>query len=110
MSANADAQPEFPSEVPEPIGNALDGFVPDSVDSSSFTPTPPGAEAPQRGWWGRKDTESRGTAEQSVLQFDPVFYGFGVPHGNGQPVLLIPGFLAADASLSVVGGWLFCLG
>jgi pimeloyl-ACP methyl ester carboxylesterase len=110
MSANADAQPEFSSEVPESVGHALDGFVPDSVDSSSFTPTPPGAEAPQRRWWGRHVSEFRWTAELSVLPFDPVFYGLGVPHGNGKPVLLIPGFLAADASLSVMGGWLFRLG
>lgn len=110
MSADAGPQPEFSSELPEPIGQALDGLVPESVDSSSFTPTPPGAEAPQRRWWGRHISEFRWTAELSVLPFDPVFYGIGVPHGNGRPVLLIPGFLAADASLSVMAGWLFRLG
>lgn len=107
MSAEADA---FPSEVPEPIGTVLDDYLPDSVVESSFTPTPPGAEEPQRRWWGRHISEFRWTAELATLTLDPAFYGLGVPHGNGQPVLLIPGFLAADASLSVMGGWLFRLG
>jgi pimeloyl-ACP methyl ester carboxylesterase len=101
---------DFPSEVPGPVGTALDEYVPDSVMGSSFTPTPPGAEVPQRRWWGRHVSEFRWTAELAVLTLDPVFYGMGVPHGNGKPVLLIPGFLAADASLSVMGGWLFRLG
>jgi pimeloyl-ACP methyl ester carboxylesterase len=101
---------EFPSEVPGPVSTALDELVPDSVLESSFTPTPPGAGAPQRRWWGRHVSEFRWTAELAVLTLDPVFYGLGVPHGNGKPVLLIPGFLAADASLSVMGGWLFRLG
>jgi triacylglycerol lipase len=52
----------------------------------------------------------RWQAELAMLAFDPVFYGLGVPHGNGKPVLLIPGFLANDVSLSVLGGWLFRLG
>ena len=41
---------------------------------------------------------------------DPVFQGVDVPRGNGQPVLLIPGFLAGDWSLSVLTGWLNRLG
>jgi pimeloyl-ACP methyl ester carboxylesterase len=113
MSANASdryEESDFPSELPDPIGSRLDDFIPESVLDSSFTPTPPGAEAPQRRWWGRHMSEFRWTAELSMLPFDPVFYGVGVPHGNGQPVLLIPGFLAADASLSVMLGWLFRIG
>ena len=72
--------------------------------------SPPGAEESQRRWWGRHISEFRWTAELATLTLDPAFYGLGVPHGNGQPVLLIPGFLAADTSLSVMGGWLFRLG
>lgn len=41
---------------------------------------------------------------------DPVFRGAGVPRGNGEPILLIPGFLAGDWSLSVLSGWLTRLG
>jgi triacylglycerol lipase len=114
MAADPDAQfddrSDFPSDLPEPFGTALDDLVPDSVDSSSFTPTPTGAPEPQRHWWGRHVSEIRWQAELAMLPFDPVFYGIGVPHGNGQPVLLIPGFLAGDVSLSVLGGWLFRIG
>lgn len=110
MTDAAGGQTEFPSEVPGPVRATLDEFVPESVDRSSFTPTPPGAEEPQRRWWGRHLSEFRWQTELAMLPFDPVFYGVGVPHGNGRPVLLIPGFLASDASLSVMGGWLFRLG
>lgn len=37
---------------------------------------------------------------------DPVFRGEAVPEGVGQPVLLIPGFLAGDDSLSLMAAWL----
>jgi triacylglycerol lipase len=37
---------------------------------------------------------------------DPVYRGEGVPDGRGQPVLLIPGFLAGDDSLGVMTHWL----
>lgn len=41
---------------------------------------------------------------------DPVFRGVEIPRGNGEPVLLLPGFLAGDWSLSVMSGWLHSLG
>jgi triacylglycerol lipase len=44
--------------------------------------------------------------EVAGLLRDPVFRGEGVLDGRGQPVLLIPGFLAGDGSLSLMGGWL----
>ncbi len=37
---------------------------------------------------------------------DPVGYGVGVPHGDGHPVLLIPGFTAGDWSLGTLARWL----
>ncbi len=33
------------------------------------------------------------------IQFHPVYWGIGVPRGDGSPVLTIPGFTASDASL-----------
>ena len=33
-----------------------------------------------------------------------------VPHGDGAPVLLVPGFLAGDATLAVMHGWLRRIG
>lgn len=44
--------------------------------------------------------------EFSALLRDPVFRGRGVPHGDGRPVLLIPGFLAGDWTLRVLHSWL----
>lgn len=41
---------------------------------------------------------------------DPVHRGEGLPKGNGQAVLLIPGFLAGDWSLLRMAGWLNRLG
>src|SRR5581483_4242830 len=45
-----------------------------------------------------------------MLSRDPVFRGIEVPRGHGEPVLLVPGFLAGDWSLSVLSGWLRRLG
>jgi triacylglycerol lipase len=44
--------------------------------------------------------------EAAALLRDPVFRGEGVGDGRGQPVFLIPGFLAGDGSLAVMSGWL----
>ena len=61
-------------------------------------------------WWGRHIHELRWQAELVRLLADPVFQGRGVPHGDGRPVVLIPGFLAGDGSLSVMAGWLDRIG
>jgi triacylglycerol lipase len=50
--------------------------------------------------------ESRLGLEVAALLRDPVFKGEGVPDGCGQPVLLIPGFLAGDDSLGLMTRWL----
>ena len=50
--------------------------------------------------------ESRMGLELAALLRDPVLRGEGVAHGAGQPVLLIPGFLAGDDSLRVMSRWL----
>src|SRR3954469_9101124 len=57
-------------------------------------------------WWGRHLHELRWQAELARLLVDPVYRGQGVPRGDGGPVLLIPGFLAGDASLQVMREWL----
>src|SRR3954462_12990570 len=61
-------------------------------------------------WWGRHLQEIRWQAELARLLVDPVYRGEGVPHGDGAPVLLIPGFLAGANSLSVMAGWLRRIG
>ncbi|MBI5948076.1 MAG: alpha/beta fold hydrolase [Chloroflexi bacterium] len=45
-----------------------------------------------------------------ALRSSPVYYGCGVPLGNGEPVVLVPGFLASDASLVELYGWLARIG
>jgi pimeloyl-ACP methyl ester carboxylesterase len=49
-------------------------------------------------------------SQLSALLRDPVYYGVKVPPGKGQPVLLIPGFLAGDWTLTVMAGWLNRMG
>src|SRR5215212_4507748 len=50
--------------------------------------------------------EARIGLEAAALVRDPIFRGDGVSDGRGRPVLLIPGFLAGDGSLSMMAGWL----
>lgn len=46
----------------------------------------------------------------SALLRDPLYRHPDEPHGQGQPVLLIPGFLGGDWMLLTVAGWLRRLG
>src|SRR4051812_1242704 len=50
--------------------------------------------------------EGRFGFELAALRRSPVFQGAGVEHGDGRPVLLIPGFLAGDGSLGTMTQWL----
>lgn len=50
--------------------------------------------------------ESRLGVEATALRRSRVYRGEGVADAGGQPVLLIPGFLAGDDSLGVMTGWL----
>src|SRR4051795_639848 len=69
----------------------------------------PAVEQPT--WWGRPVAETRSMLELSRLLVDPVFAAAaGVPRGDGRPVVLLPGFLAGDQTLAVLGGWLRRLG
>ncbi len=44
------------------------------------------------------------------LRWSPVYYGAGVPRGNGQPVLLIPGFMSGDLLMLEMHRWLRRIG
>ena len=50
--------------------------------------------------------ELTAASEYARLRRDPVFGGRGVPHGDAQPVLLIPGFLTPDGAMTVMSRWL----
>jgi len=54
----------------------------------------PGAHADVLLW-----TEALCGAELVLLHASPVFYGFGVPQGDGSGVVVIPGFLGTDLYL-----------
>jgi hypothetical protein len=40
--------------------------------------------------------------ELGFLWLSPVFSGYGVPHGDGSAVVLVPGLLETDFSLSAL--------
>jgi triacylglycerol lipase len=44
------------------------------------------------------------------LRMSGVYWGWGVPRGNGEPVVVVPGFLASDISVSELWAWLARLG
>ena len=45
-----------------------------------------------------------------ALRTSAVYYGFGVPHGDGAPVVLVPGFLGSDRYLMEMFHWLRRIG
>jgi triacylglycerol lipase len=69
-----------------------------------------GADPVRERWLGRSLAETRGWLELARLLADPVFYGVGVPRGDGRPVVLMPGFLAGDQTLTVLAAWLRRIG
>ncbi len=48
--------------------------------------------------------------EVLLLHAAPVYYGFGVPHGDDSAVVIIPGFLLTDLYLVEMYGWLSRIG
>ncbi|MET0666183.1 MAG: alpha/beta fold hydrolase [Acidimicrobiales bacterium] len=67
-------------------------------------PRPPG------GLWGLVSRPSwrelRLRSEGRALEADPIWTGDGVPRGRGRRLVLVPGFLAGDRSLSMLEPWL----
>ena len=48
--------------------------------------------------------------ELAFLWMSPVFLGYGIPHGDGSAVVLVPGFLGTDFYLTNFRGWLRRIG
>ena len=96
--------------VVEVVGEAADGpHAPRvSVDAKATWDTAPA----RSGWRSRPSLllEQRATLELVELLANPVYYGLGVPRGDGSPVLLLPGFLGSDDYLSIMRGWLRRIG
>src|ERR1700746_894876 len=55
-------------------------------------------------------TEALFAAEILLLHATPVYYGLGVPSGDGSAVIIIPGFLGTDLYLMELHGWLRRIG
>jgi len=49
-------------------------------------------------------------AELILLHAAPLYYGLGIPHGDGAAVILIPAFLCPDAYLTPLHQWLARIG
>lgn len=49
-------------------------------------------------------------AELLLLHASPVYYGLGIPRGDGAGVVVIPGFLGTDLYLSELNSWLGRIG
>jgi triacylglycerol lipase len=86
--------------------------LPTAITEAAFDPVPPPPEPapPPERWWGDHVGELRWQLQLARLLVDPVYRGDGIPHGDGAPVVLIPGFLAGDGSLRVMRGWLRRIG
>lgn len=50
------------------------------------------------------------TLELAQLLTSPTYYGFGIPFGDGSPIVLVPGFLGSDRYLSIMRDWLRRIG
>lgn len=48
--------------------------------------------------------------ERAALMRDAVWRGEGIAHGDGGPVMLVPGFMAGDMSLGLMAQWLRRIG
>ena len=55
-------------------------------------------------------TEALIGAEILLLHATPVYYGLGVPRGDGSAVIIIPGFLGTDLYLTELHAWLQRIG
>jgi pimeloyl-ACP methyl ester carboxylesterase len=54
--------------------------------------------------------EQRAALELVELIASPVYYGIGLPRGDGAPVLLLSGFMGSDDLLIILHGWLRRMG
>ena len=69
------------------------------------------AEFPQRRrTWQPLWSELLAGLEWAALKVSPVYYGVGVPQGDGAPIILVPGFLGSDLSLLELHLWLGRMG
>lgn len=54
--------------------------------------------------------ESMAPLEWAALHWSPAYLGIGVRRGHGEPVVVVPGFMASDAGLAELKCWLDRMG
>ena len=74
--------------------------------SNGRKPTQRPEPEPDTSFW----TEALFGAEVLLLHATPVYYGLGVPRGDGSAVVIIPGFLGTDLYLTELHSWLARIG
>lgn len=79
--------------------------APPKSSRRSYNSIHPSGEAALSLW-----TEALFAAELVLLHAAPVYYGLGVPHGDGSAVVIIPGFLGTDSYLIELHAWLARMG
>jgi len=77
-----------------------------ATDSRRKPATPRGQPEAKTSLW----TEALLGAEILILHATPVYYGLGVPRGDGSGVVIIPGFLGTDLYLTELHAWLRRIG
>lgn len=79
-------------------------------------PSPSKSRTRKHAPWPHQDndhslwTEALFGAEILLLHATPVYWGFGVPRGDGSAVVIIPGFLGTDLYLTELHQWLGRIG
>jgi triacylglycerol lipase len=80
-------------------------FEDDTVSENPFAHDP-SVEATLTPLW----REAKWPTEWMRLRLSPIYFGCGVPRGNQEPVLLVPGFMAGDALMLELHRWLRRIG
>jgi pimeloyl-ACP methyl ester carboxylesterase len=76
------------------------------VSKATVAPDLAGYEPTSRPIW----LEALFPLDWLALHASPIYYGFGVPRGSGEPVVLVPGFLGSDRYLTEMHLWLRRIG
>lgn len=77
-----------------------------SVDKAPPAPDLSGYQPTSRPIW----IEALFPLDWLTLHLSPIYYGFGVQRGHGEPVVLVPGFLGSDRYLTEMFLWLRRIG
>lgn len=90
---------------PEPVAD-VDSLIDVLADDADPFHHDPGVEAVKTPLW----REILWPTELGRLLCSPLYRGRGVPHGHGEPILVIPGFLANDLMMMPLRNWLRRIG